>query len=594
MPRALGPPPYERPNWQNINEGQRRYAMEQWNLARVRRGLTIDHPIPEADSEEEDQPDEQQPEPESPETTPNSPASQTFSELLGEPDDNFHITQEEINQLQNFLNQFDNNNEVYLEDDLPPGTEMSATGPGGSLTPQATPTKRDHQGTPKGTRPDGRPLGQGNKRLPGTARAQGGGPGLDPADANPFPIPRPMGGAHKEVRYYKKVHRFLTYGLAYSPITVARDSWNDIFMMTPLAEIPWDRLFMYLNPSEYNLLPAGASVIEMKCHVRSENVRIAFPTNASNTNLATLNQNKFLRVGHGLRQHLQGVNVNPVTFGTDAPMVTTAVAEQTAGTDDYLSYIENFYGVPNNDAAFLTHIPVHQVGIPIPLRYYYALTTQDNDVQNSGWSDMQQFLKEFEADSHAGQNIASVTYKPHVGIIKEPINTIWTGVPSVALAAANNISFVNGTGNTQWRRMTVEMGANQSVALRETNADYNMGAAPADSINQIIEKCQQWSVSLEPHMQGKTCPSLHVGLQPVIAMSTANINAPENRSYTDSQAYFEVTCECRIETAYPTYRPLATIPNTSPNNLMWVNSGIPSVNTNATMINGLYPTTVTP
>lgn len=47
MPRALGPPPYERPNWERMNEGQRRYAMEQWQLARVRRGLNIDHPIPE-------------------------------------------------------------------------------------------------------------------------------------------------------------------------------------------------------------------------------------------------------------------------------------------------------------------------------------------------------------------------------------------------------------------------------------------------------------------------------------------------------------------------------------------------------------------
>ncbi|PRD25778.1 UNVERIFIED_CONTAM: hypothetical protein NCL1_39929 [Trichonephila clavipes] len=44
--RSLGPPPDERPNWENLNEGQKRYAYEQYNLARVRRGLPIDHPIP--------------------------------------------------------------------------------------------------------------------------------------------------------------------------------------------------------------------------------------------------------------------------------------------------------------------------------------------------------------------------------------------------------------------------------------------------------------------------------------------------------------------------------------------------------------------
>lgn len=32
------PPPYERPNWDSMNEGQKRYAMEQYNLALVRRG----------------------------------------------------------------------------------------------------------------------------------------------------------------------------------------------------------------------------------------------------------------------------------------------------------------------------------------------------------------------------------------------------------------------------------------------------------------------------------------------------------------------------------------------------------------------------
>lgn len=46
MPRPLGLPPNQRPNWERLNEGQRRYAYEQYNLARVRRGLDIDHPIP--------------------------------------------------------------------------------------------------------------------------------------------------------------------------------------------------------------------------------------------------------------------------------------------------------------------------------------------------------------------------------------------------------------------------------------------------------------------------------------------------------------------------------------------------------------------
>ena len=45
MPRVkpLGPNPQDRPNWNSLNEGQRRYAMEQWKLARVRRGEHFDN-----------------------------------------------------------------------------------------------------------------------------------------------------------------------------------------------------------------------------------------------------------------------------------------------------------------------------------------------------------------------------------------------------------------------------------------------------------------------------------------------------------------------------------------------------------------------
>ena len=45
--RPLGLPPNERDNWGRLNEGQRRYAWEQYNLALVRRGRSIDHPIPD-------------------------------------------------------------------------------------------------------------------------------------------------------------------------------------------------------------------------------------------------------------------------------------------------------------------------------------------------------------------------------------------------------------------------------------------------------------------------------------------------------------------------------------------------------------------
>ncbi|MDI4568086.1 MAG: hypothetical protein E7Y34_03290, partial [Mycoplasma sp.] len=65
----------------------------------------------------------------------------------------------------------------------------------------------------------------------------------------------------------------------------APNTQTDIFMVTPLAKIPWEYLFMYMNKSEFSLMPRGANVEKIKCTVRSENVRIAFPTNSSTTEL---------------------------------------------------------------------------------------------------------------------------------------------------------------------------------------------------------------------------------------------------------------------------------------------------------------------
>lgn len=44
MPKPLGPHPRDRPNWDRLNAGQQRYAVEQWMLARVRRGERFDPP----------------------------------------------------------------------------------------------------------------------------------------------------------------------------------------------------------------------------------------------------------------------------------------------------------------------------------------------------------------------------------------------------------------------------------------------------------------------------------------------------------------------------------------------------------------------
>ena len=55
---------------------------------------------------------------------------------------------------------------------------------------------------------------------------------------------------------------------------------------------------------------------------------------------------------------------------------------------------------------------------------------------------------------------------------------------------------------------------------------------------------------ITPEYFAKTQPTLHVGVMPVPALTTSAIdNVTNNNSFTDAQAYFEITCEMEVECA---------------------------------------------
>ena len=593
MPRALGKPPYERNNWQSMNEGQKRYAMEQWQLARVRRGLPIDHPHPGIQDEHGhlQEPEEHSEPDDSEDLFPDDVDFEGIEEepLFSEAGSPFSVP--EIPDVPS----------DEEGDDHPPGNQemssaesMETDGPSSRKRPaQQTPDKDKVSSSQKTPR----------RRLPGTARAQGDTAAMTESVDDNTVIARPLGHSGEGYFHYKKVHRFVTFGLAYSPIrrtyTVGEQTFNDVYMVTPMAEIPWDRLFMYMNPSEYRILPETAEVMSMSCRVKAENVRIAFPTNSTASNLATLNQNKFLRVGHGLRQHCQGINVKPTTFQDDQPMITSSLTYQTNHNSDYDYYVNKFYGILNSNAGFYEDIPSHQFGLPVPIQYYYAQVTQKEDKDNTGWPELQMYLKEMEADSHAGTNIVNVHYKPKVGILKRSTNVFMTTVPR----SSNDTSakFIEGSGNTGVRQITLSTEANTNrLAFRvensmTVNADIDQFTPEMGNVAQLIEKSHLYFRDLKDandDNRPRTCPSLHVGLQPVIALTSSVISNDAVQKYTDAQAYYEVTCECTVKVTFPTQRALAPTFNVPIDNRMFkvhenVYTGA-EPDKNRSMVHGLY------
>lgn len=592
MPRALGPPPYERPNWERMNEGQRRYAMEQWQLARVRRGLNIDHPIPEVYQPEIEPVSSPDPTPHiSPvESIPDNFDDVSFNEeeLFGPSPDQSPLFSSGGSPFRASLPDIPDS-----EDDYPPDAQ-----PEPNMPEQGTPMETQSQGRPlpdssQETASSSKRQRTGKNRLPGTAGGQGGG---EASPALVGSIPRPILGTHMNVRYYKKVHRFLTFGLAYKPISkttgVPPTTQTDFYMITPLAKVPWEFLFMYLNKSEYSLLPWGANVEKIKCTIRSENVRIAFPTNSSGTELATLNQNKFLRVAKGLAQNVNGIDVKPKTFQDTQPMIVTDITP--ISKDDDLKEMESaMYGVDINDTTFNTQTPVHQFGIPYALPFYYSVTNQQ-DVNKGGWPCLQSYIEEFEADGASGSNICVMEYKPKCGLVKSIQPSLYSGVPSNKTADLT-VNIGSGVGSSKPRSIALTADLKKGTWKSINEANYSSSEATIDEGDldtvELIEKSQYIHPGLFPdNFIPSSCPTLHVGLQPVPALTSKVIgNDAALNSYTDSQAYFEVTCEAWIKCSYPTERPLYTAANIKLSDMLWVSDETnKDLNIGKTMVHGLY------
>lgn len=570
--RPLGPPPDERENWNRLNEGQRRYAWEQYNLAKVRRGIPIDHPIPGVQEPEPSQPNQEEQNYINDfdlslldnNTPQEGEAEETLDEILDRPVDPI--------DHQNIINELNNMSDAGQQGIV---SSASGTGLGGKAQKRASSSAS----------------GSG-KSLPGTAGGMGGG-GMEQAVE---PIPRPMYSAHSYTRHFKKVHRLMSFGLAFKPVAVPRGAgstaYSDVYMVTPMAHIPWEHLFMYLNPSEFELLPPGARVTHVSCSVKAENIRIAFPTNSTDSNLATLNQNKFLRIGKGLNQKYQGVNAQPGGFESKQPMIATSVTDFPDLKTAYKNWVDNFYGVANNDTTdpdiFTTNTPRHQFGVPWVCQYYFMPVTQTNDPTLSGWEDLQVHLEEIKVDGPAGE-IVRMEYSPKVGVVKQPTTGIWTGLPSTTTPDADHgIPLNTGAGNTQARRTTINIADSAPTGSTEISSNWKTPTISFDMV-QFIEKSQNLYQGITPEYSASTQPTLHVGVMPVPALTTSAIdNTANNNSFTDSQAYFEVTCEAAIECAYPTKRPLARRPNVSLGAEIFQSGSAISQNYNRTMAYGLF------
>lgn len=195
-------------------------------------------------------------------------------------------------------------------------------------------------------------------------------------------IEKPISIFGAKTSTYKKVHKFMTFGLADAIIKNGTAADGNCFLTSFLAEVPWHIPALYLNQSEFDLLPPGSRVSEVSIEVIYRGSTIQFETAQSTTSLATLNQINDIAVAHALNRTGWGSNVSYAGFNSEQPMIPTLInppkyAPDLTGNITYKGMVRDFYGSNNDATTFTGDIPKHQTGRQTFLYNYWSTTQRD-------------------------------------------------------------------------------------------------------------------------------------------------------------------------------------------------------------------------
>lgn len=527
--RPLGPNPKDRPNWDSMNEGQKRYAMEQWKLARVRRGEYFIPPGEEAMNDEEYEilnnfdlsvlgspPEEQQQQ-----ELPNSQEEQAAEEY--------------IDQLRNMGN---------MEVDDVTSTQNGQT-PRGVKRPAPDPLDATGSANTKS-----------GTSLPGTGGNLGG---MTEGGSNrPTAIFRPI-GRHTEVftQTYRKKWRFLTSANANVVLndvktTAHPERWA---LTTALAGIPWEYAFFYMTPAEYNRIKQFPSSKAKHCSVvvKSWNTRVAFQTGDTQTSNATLNQNKFIQIGKGLRSvpYLPSSD-RQYKYSSTEPMLPESFQDK--NSVNYRELLKNaMYGYDNDSDQFSKIAPSDATGAEIYLRDYLTIYTLKKNSKNikPGFPQLKNLIEEYDASACINQNVAALEYNFEYA----PLSANWASVPISDITDTANVDICSGN---KIEGITVKNVFPDQSAVPKTT--FNVSRAYVQGLNgndlYFSEDQNYYQVPLEQsgmfeelNSRGyKDCqqPSLHVGIRAVPKLTTLDVDIQAN-SFLDAQGYFEIEAELTVE-----------------------------------------------
>lgn len=572
MPRVrpLGPNPEDRPNWDSMNEGQRRYAMEQWNLARVRRGERFDPPGDDDHGLTHEE------------------AIDNFElDFLGSPQEENNPSQDSDDGVEDFLQQVRDRQ------------DQRDAGPSNASQPTMSDVEMSQvsssQGSKQGSKRSGSSGGgkaakvaKSGTSLPGTGGNLDGMSSGGSSENGPQTILRPIGlHVEKMIKTYHKKHRFLTSANAN---VIIKDPKNGTVpkrfaLTTGLASIPWEYLFMYMSPAEYNRMKQypGTFAVSASVTVKAWNTRVAFQTGDTQTSNATLNQNKFLQVAKGFRSIPFIASGNRrYQYSDTEPMLPTSFNSQNSET--YREGLKTaIYGYDNNSPNFTRVPPANATGAEIYLQDYLTIYTLDATDETDdktylpGFPPYKDFIEEFDASACVNGVVASMSYDFQYA----PLVPNYAAVPNSLIISSVDKKIPTGTSNETGGVKTVNMGQ-ANAPNQEFNNIRKFQQGPNAVSKYFTEEqayfkrpIEQGGVFEETNNQSfgdSQMPSLNVGIRAVPKLTTSD-NTTQATSWLDAQGYFEVECTLVTESVDPyTYIKQGCYASNTTQQMQWYSS----------------------
>jgi hypothetical protein len=360
--------------------------------------------------------------------------------------------------------------------------------------------------------------GQGAKgaSLPGTGR------GTDRLNdgVEVYTVPQAPTFSDTSTRRFTKVHTFLSYGLVPKVIDQTHTNVKYDYLITPLMEIPVDRPYLYLTPLEYKMLDPNEEVVSLEVNVYQRNVRVAFPTSATTSGIATLNQNKNGIVAYGLNKTGFGFNAEIVP-NTSKPMVPDSIKHYSH------SFPTTAYGNGKDKG-----VGMHCMKTPFPLKNYFTASRLGTDEGRSqGWPTIQNYFECYDATMAVNTLVAEYKYEPSCGLLKPPIQPKHYGNPD-----AEDASLTVPTDPGMITNINLKAGAYTGEILQHKPVSTSTKLC---TYHSLIEKSQSIHRGFLQPAQSKVQPSLHVGVLPV---PDINLGMVQSELYTDVQAMYDVEC----------------------------------------------------